>query len=259
MGNVSLQKIINTVLDEAPKNMPVDDLEKDKRNLYRKFSKLMEKLGADKAAAKNGGRNYEFKETDVPFIKAILSQIHSNQGIIAKFVNQKKRNERFSSTEVETLIDSLLYEAKKDGADDNELEKMEKFFTHIFCLAPLRSIERCHLFIDMLAGNLQDMTYTQQAIYLKGIEALLVKEVALRKVEQVKNCSNIAETIVNQSDDEALLLYNRLSPEIRYEYMERDRAVLESIQEDDDLRAYIEKKFGIKAEQIFGHITSESN
>lgn len=51
MGTVSLQKIIDTVLNEAP-NTSVDDLEKDKRNLYRKFERLIEKLGADKETVK---------------------------------------------------------------------------------------------------------------------------------------------------------------------------------------------------------------
>lgn len=48
---MSLLKIIDTVLEEAP-NTSVDDLEKDKRNLYRKFERLIEKLGADKEAVK---------------------------------------------------------------------------------------------------------------------------------------------------------------------------------------------------------------
>ena len=249
MGNVSLQKIINTVLEEAP-NMYLDDLEKDKRNLYRKFSKLMEKLGADKAAAKNGGRNYEFKETDVPFIKAILSQLHSGQGIVAEFVNRKKRNERFSSQEVRELIQSLLDEADEAGADENMLIEMGAFFTRIFLCSPLRSIENCHLYIDTLAANLEDMIYTHQAKYLGKIEQLLKKEVVFRIAESTIACLDIANIIVNECDDGAMFSYDDFQPEISYEYMERDRAVLERIQEDDDLREYIEKKFGKKAEQI---------
>lgn len=35
--------------------------------------------------------------------------------------------------------------------------------------------------------------------------------------------------------------------------MQRDKRVLEAIQEDDDLRQYIEKKFGKRAEEIFNY------
>ena len=257
METVSLQQIIDMVLEETPNTSGLDNYDNEKRRLYRKFERLIEKLGADKETVKKGSRNYEFPETEVPVMKVLLSQLYSEHGVVAEFVNRKERKDRFSSENVEELIDSLLNEVNKAGVDEGEYIEMANFFARIYCVSPLRSIERCHKFIDMLAGNLQDMTYSAKEIYLKGIEALLAKEVALREAEAAKNCSNIAKVIIDESNGDALLLYNRLSPEIKYEYMKRDGDILENIQKDDALREYIEKKFGIEAEQIFGHVASQ--
>lgn len=256
MGTVSLQKIIDMVLEEAH-NTSVDDLEKDKRNLYRKFERLIEKLGADKETVKKGGRNYEFRETDVPFMKVLLSQLYSNQGIVAEFVNRKKRNEPFSSKEVWDLINALLDTAEEDGANKEQLMAMAEFFAVIFCYSPLRSIEQCYKYIGMLAVNLRDLTFSEQAIYLNRVEHILKKEVASRLAESVFRCVDIAELLQMGGVSDVADYYNTLPPEVAYEYFERDRAVLERIQEDDDLRKYIENKLGEKAEEIFGHVASE--
>ena len=40
---------------------------------------------------------------------------------------------------------------------------------------------------------------------------------------------------------------------IQAEYVQRDIEILRAIQEDDDLREYIEKKTGKKAEDIFNY------
>lgn len=42
-------------------------------------------------------------------------------------------------------------------------------------------------------------------------------------------------------------------PMLRSYYIERDKELLGKIQEDDDLRCYVEKKFGKKAEEIFNY------
>ena len=47
---LSLQKIIDMVLDEQ-KNY-VADRDNEKRNLYRKFEKIIDKLGMDKESVK---------------------------------------------------------------------------------------------------------------------------------------------------------------------------------------------------------------
>ena len=47
--------------------------------------------------------------------------------------------------------------------------------------------------------------------------------------------------------------YYESDPEIRFHYIQRDKRVLEAIQEDENLREYIEKKFGKRAEEIFNY------
>ncbi len=254
MATVSLQKIIDGLLDNDP-NVS-DSLESDKRTLYRKFNKLIEKLGANKEIIKNRN-HYEFSETQVPFIRVLLLQLHTGKGIVAEFVNKKTRNKRFSSTEVQELIQSLLDEADRQGASEDELKEMMQFFSLIFRLSPLRSIEYCHACIDALAANLSDLPYTGQAEYLLHLEDILTHEFVLRSIEAAANSLTIAECLAEVSDPNGPSPYNEHSSEIEFEYTQRDRAVLELIQEDEDLRIYIEKKLQKPVEEIFAHVVSE--
>ena len=251
METVSLQKIIDMVLEEAPNASVVDTLDNDKRNLYRQFNRLIEKLSASKVAVKKGGRNYEFSITEVTFVKVLLSQMYSNQGVIAEFL---KKNGDFSSKDVCDLITSLLDEAKKDGATEEELMAMEEFYINFFYLLPMHSIEQCYNHISMIVLNLQDMTSSQQAVYLNRVEHLLKKEAALIVAESLIRCTEIAEILQMESASDVADYYHTLPHEVEYEYFQRDRAVLARIQEDDDLRKYIENKLGEKAEEIFGHV-----
>ena len=253
METVSLQKIIDMVLEEAPSTSVVDNYDNEKRTLYRKFERLIEKLGANKETVKKGGRKYEFRETEVPWMKVILSQLHTDHGVIAEFVNRKKRKNRFSSKEVRELIQSILDEMDKNGAAKVELEEMAIFFNRIFRMSSLRAIENCHNYIDALAMNLQDLEYDQEAQCLNEIERLLGVVFMGRCLKLAINCADICNIIVSEYDDTACP-YEGLPPEIVYTYMERDRELLECIQEDDALREYIEKKFSMKAEQIFRHV-----
>ena len=127
----------------------------------------------------------------------------------------------------------------------------------IFLCAPLYISENCHTLIDYLVINLQDLPSTHQAVYLKKIEHLLRKEFALRLAESAMNILDISNIIEESKelgeDDIGIQSYSEFDPEIRSEYIQRDREVLKRIQEDDDLRHYIEGKIGKKAEEIFNY------
>lgn len=199
----------------------------------------------------------EFEESEVPFLKVIFSQLYDKKGIIDKFINEKSEHKKFSVRDVHKLIQELLDEAEKAGMDEEELIKLAQFFSDIFLESPLRSIEYCHTLIDALALNLQDLTYGEQIQYLKKVEHILKKEFALRFAEKTLREANLGWCIDDRrkamGDDISSEKFYEYDPDIRYIYMQRDKAILENIREDDDLRQYIEKKLGKRAEEIFDY------
>lgn len=255
---VSLRHVIKSVLKEKKlTNTFYED--SNIRALQRKFKKLIEKLGCDSDVLKPKGNHFEFKQSEVPFIKVILLQLHNEEGMISDFVNDE--NKKYSYEKVHGFIQLLLDEAEKDGMTEIELKKMAVFLSNIFLASPLRSIESCHRLIDALAANLHDLTSTQQADYLIKIEHLLKKEVSLRIAESAIQTKEIAKIIEFSKelveDDIGYQNYYGNESEVMYEYTKRDREILKKIQEDDALRKYIENTMGKKAEDIFNYAALE--
>lgn len=243
---ISLKKIIESVLEE--KGEEVDEPNNQVR-LRRAFSSLLERLGGDKNVIKGGGKNMEFDEFEAPIIKALLLQLHSGNGIIAEFANSRHRNKGFSSDEVIRFIHSLCDEMDKDDKmNKEEITYLCNFFRNIFLYSPLRSLETCHKMIDTLASNLYDFSCDEQSIYLGKVEHILKKEVALRIAESAIEVVRIGERKKAQEE-----YYYEKNPEIQFFYAQRDMCILKAIQEDDELRQYIEKKLGGKAETIFNY------
>lgn len=258
----TLKTIIEYVLDD--KNISYNKTDDATvKSLSRAFYKFIEKLGSDKEMLKCGGHNYEFVESEVPFMKIIISQLYDNKGIIAEFTNGRKGNKVFSSKDVYDLIESLGKEADKVGVNENEIERMVDFFSKIFLLSPLRSVEYCHELIDAFALTLQDLTYDEQSIYLRQLEYVLKKELGLRYAEFCMKTLGLAHYVEEYRKKNGCSLeagmYYEYEPELRFYYIQRDRAVLEAIQEDDDLRQFIEKKFGKKAEEIFNYAVLDTS
>lgn len=253
---ISLQEIIESVLND--KGVEYEKMnDSTVRSLRRAFDKLIERLGSDKETLKHGGRTIEFDELDIPFMKVLVSKLYENSGLIADFTHERNKNKPFSSMDVHKLIQSLIDEAAKTGMNENELMQMARFFCSIFFDSPLRSIENCHALINTLASCIQDLTSDQQARYLGKVEHILQKECFLRSTESIIAIKELAELIeiskALADDDIGLQNYYEQDPEIRFEYIQRDQRVLEIIQEDDDLRQYIEKTFKRKAEEIFNY------
>lgn len=261
---VTLKDIINRVLDDIDEKNHIREKynryenyrESSIRKLYRKMNDLFEALGSNKEVLKDGGTRMEFDELDVPVIKVLITQLYTGQGIIAEFVNSRKNGTKFSSNDVIKFIQTLCDEvAKDDRMNEEDLQYLAQFFSNIFLYSPLRSLETCHAMIDTLAINLQDLPCDKQSIYLGRIEHILKKEVALRIAESTIATLGIAEIATLQED----AFYCEYDPEIKFYYIQRDQQVLKAIQEDEDLRQYIEKKLGRKAETIFNYATLESN
>lgn len=203
----------------------------------------------------------EFEEPEIPFMKVLISQLYDGRGLIGEFANDGNRNRSFSSKDVRELIQSLIDEAEKTGMSENELKQMAQFLCSIFLESPLRSIENCHVLIDTLATCLQDLTSAQQSRYLRKVEHILQKECFLRSAESIIAIKELAELVeiskALTNDNIGLQDYYEQDPEIRFEYIQRDQCVLKKIQEDDELRQYIENTFQKKAEDIFNYASLE--
>lgn len=190
---ISLEEIIKMVLDD--KALGYDKCgDTNVRRLRRAFERLLERLGSNKEVFKQNGV-IAFSEWEVPFMKSLLSQLYSNEGIIANFVNSGKKNIKFSSNEVRNFLDILLKEAEKAESDEKkeELEEMGMFFSQLFLWSPLRSVEDCHNLIDSIATYLQDIPINDQSYYLGTIEHILKKEFALRFAEATININGVSQ------------------------------------------------------------------
>ena len=256
---VTLKQIIVSILtdvdtdnySEEEYNQYENDLEKNVRKIYRKMDTLFGALGSSKDVLKGDGNRMEFDELEVPIIKVLITQLYTGQGIIAEFVNSRKNGTKFSSNDVIDFIHALCDEiAKDDTMDKEELAYLAQFFNNVFLYSPLRSLETCHATIDALAVKLHDLPCDEQSIYLGKVEHILRKEFALRIAESTQRVLRIADKKVLQEK-----YYYEYDPEIKFYYIQRDQQVLAAIQEDDDLRQYIEKKLGRKAEEIFNYAT----
>ena len=256
--DITLDEIIKEVLREKGREYDQSN-DSNAVALRRAFFRLIERLGSDKEVFKVNGK-YLFNETEIPFMKSLLIQLYGNTGVIADFVNKGKKNKKFSSKEVREFLDTLNQEAEKA---ESELEKadlidMGMFFSNLFLWSPLRSVEECHGLIDARAAYLPDLPVDQQSFFLGKVEQILKKEFALRIVEATMRIAEIAGDIeiskkLGNDDIGIQDYYYESDPQIRFHYIQRDKRVLEAIQEDDDLRQYIEKKFGKRAEEIFNY------
>ncbi len=185
------------------------------------------------------------------------------EGIIADFLNDKESTKNFSSAKVHYLIQQIIDESKKAGYDEETLKDFAYFLSTIFLESPLRSIEFCHLAIDMLAANSADLSYSKKTVYWLGLENKLKKEVSYRLVDLAMNIQEIARVIQfskESQDDIGIQDYSQegLSSEDIMEYRSRDEQVLDAIREDKHLRIFIENSLGEKAEQIFNYAASKN-
>lgn len=253
---VSLRGIITSFLKDTLGEMGTTY--SNIRVLQNRFNKLIEKFGCSTDMLKANGRTFNFDESEIPFLRAIISQLYYNKGIMSEIVNSDK--EYYTSKQFRELIQNIIDEGDKIGLEEADLQKMVEFFDVIFGYSILRIIENCHKIIDYYTLNLKDLTYTQQFYCLLDLEDGLKKDFAARLVQMAINAKDIAEQIELSKDvlednigcQDYQGFFN-CEPEISNEYIARDRDLLKKIQEDDALRQYIETALGKKAEDIFNY------
>ncbi len=250
---VSLRHIIVDFLTE--KLGKIDPTEPNIRVLQNRFNKLIEKFGCSIDMLKKNGK-FDFNECEIPFLRAIISQLYYNKGIMSEIINSDK--EYYTSKQIKELIQNILDEGDKIGLGEADLKNMLEFFNGIFGYSILRVIENCHKIINAYVSNLEDLTYTEQFYYMLRLEKILNNCLIERMADMVNDVKILAEQIELSKDvlkdnigcQDYQGFFN-CEPEINNEYIERDRALLKRIQEDDALRQYIETTLGKKAEEIF--------
>ena len=246
----SLQKLIEAVLTENG----LEHEESYTRRMRRGFEGLLKNLGGSIDGAKAGGRIIEFNDDEVPFIKTILWQIYEGNGIVAKVADERVK---ISTDDIHNLIQAVIDDAEKQGVSKERLMKFTAYFLNLCSYASLYFIENCRKHIEALALNVYEMPSNMQAEYFIKVEHILKKEVALRVAESALGQADIAEFIEmskeGYDDDIGIQRYSELDPEIRDDYVRRDKNILERIKQDDGLRQYIENKFGKTAEEIFNY------
>jgi hypothetical protein len=255
---ISLTTIIDRVLDKE--NNPYYD--SNSKRLRTSFKNLITGLGRDIEDLKDEKGHFSLEESEVPFMTAILRQFLDSNSLISKFAYKHSKSSDFSPVDVHRLIHSILEEANKHGSNAFELQQVAEFFNNVFFGSQLRSYMECHLCIDALYMNLHDLTNAEQVKYLRNVEVILKKEVSLRLAKIAvtayvrASCKNT--DLLHDKQFEFLghgQNYDEIHNETKHELIQRDKEMLIKIQEDNDLREYIEKKFNKKAEEIFDYAT----
>lgn len=248
MAERSLESIIKEMLREH--NV---ENEANIRKYRRAFNSLIEKLGGDIEVLKKGKRTISFDETEIGFIKFIFNQLYRlDDSILNDFIDD---NNEFSSQKVHEFLELLISDSSQSDLNVNEKRQLVEFFSDIFLLSDKRLIDECHSMIDKIAQ--QSLMFKRQERlfllshlheYLKRYIFFILEEGTI-EIEETAESIETLKNRKNQSD----CLYDFLPPILRCEYINRDEYILERIQEDDDLREYIEKKIGKKAEEAFSY------
>lgn len=250
----SLSEVINIVLEENGIKNTVSE-ESTKRQLYRAFDSLLERLGASKDTWKKGGKNLQFEKEDLPFIKALLSQLYLQKGTAYKIISKKETS--FSSDDILDLLISIIDEMDQTQLSVAKLIDVAVFYAHLFGYFPINIVERCHQVVNHFSSSLVDLTVIEQYTYMGEFLKILEHEFFLRMVESSINIKDLVETLLFIDNDAKNNPYSFCCPDIRETYIERDKNVLEKIQQDPNLRTYIETSFGLKVEEIFSYLNAE--
>lgn len=250
MSKKSLGSIITEVLKEEG---GLQDDESSVKQCRRGFTRLIEKLGGSIEDMKSANNVIEFEEAEVPGIKFLLRNIfRSDDNPIGEFLYSKDKD--FSAEEAIKFIDCVASElcaTEKAGTKKQVVE----YLSDIFLLSHLRIIEECHTLIDIYAGNLQHQLRAEQLTFLQSLRDVITHYLTTNIVQRAYRMAEIANDIELYKNGEAEIdcVYEGYPTNIQAEYVQRDIEILRAIREDDDLREYIEKKTGKKAEDIFNY------
>ncbi len=252
MGKVSFMSIVKEYIEEKGLN---DDPKVDAylRKSYRYLEDFIEKLGGNIDDMKSANHRIEFDESEIPSIKYLLRQfLASDKNTIKNFINSKDNN--YSVDEINKFIDQFTNEYCTPEDKCAKVYLVE-YMSNIFMLSHMRLIEECHALIDLYACNLQYLPRSLKLVNLQAFEDEISHLFALQLVGLARQIEDISRYIELCKDDEEDIdcIYDNLPVSVQSEYVQRDQEILKAIQEDDDLRRYIEKKIGKKAEDIFNY------
>lgn len=219
----------------------------------RGFDGLLEKIGGSKEIMKAGGRNIEFDESEVPLMRVIIKRLYEGDGLIADLGDDTKP---ITAEALVNLADSLVNEYKINGASEDEVRDFEEYAYDYLRVPQLVFKEKCIQLINEIISKNVDVQSKYQAECFKRIIAFLPREVVIDYMDTVD--------IINQRIDIAVIdkeiqyffgtnndFYDGYSSQDKEECMQIDKAILEMLHEDDDLRHYIKKKIGRKVEELF--------
>jgi len=127
----------------------------------------------------------------------------------------------------------------------------------MFLLGPRRAISKCHAHIDLFWSYIQGLTYKQQSDYLERIATFLEAEIMRLMAESTISIKKTCDSIKSLNLSPSCTPYEHLPDDIKSVYLQRDRNILAAIQNDSDLRWYIEKTCNMEAEKIFGYTAFE--
>ncbi len=245
MAKISLYKIISEVMDEGKYHL-------SERTLLRRFQKLVAIGGGIADTMKTGTTTY-FEEEEVLFVKHILKDLAMNKGLCSQFIDKNRGDDYVGASQVHEFIQKFFYELEADGASEEECQANLNFLAMIFLIPVHEMRENCHRLIDGIWLNLSSYPYTHQAMMMERLTKILKKEFAEITVQSTFMVGELAELIQKSKElcGDNIGMQDYGDDSIGVEYAERDMRTLRQIQADPDLRAYVEKKLGAKAEDVF--------
>lgn len=256
-----MRKSLTQIISEVLKSLydEKDGIPISERTLLRRFYKLVSLCGGTPEALKDQNGHIYFEDENITFLKYVIIQLVNNDGICSRLIDKHTKDNTISAKEIHNFIQGYLDLMEKEGYSEQDMVATLELFSWLFCDPLLASIEYCHQMIDFIHFNLLLYPYTYQVLEMKKVEEQIKKIFAQTVVEAVFEVGELAQFIEKtkalNEDDVGIQKYfcNEDGEEdgASLEYKSRDYRVLQMIQQDKDLRLYVEKRVGKKAEEIF--------
>lgn len=244
---ISLSKIAENLESKFPNMQDVA------RSARRMFAQFVQNGGGNVSQLKNDSGNMMFDDLQKVYVEAILIQLLEKKGKAYDFYRKKPHLP--STQETHDMIEDVLESIDDSKSSEEIIQDGINFLDMLFELTYRQKINDCHMIIDTLQANLEQYPYT---LKLRSIERLITflyaenirasTEAAIQSCDLIKLFGNLT-TLYSTNDIGDI--YGEPGDPIRREYEQRDAKMIESLKEDPELRAYVEKKTGYKIEEVF--------
>lgn len=224
------------------------------KRLLRQFTKFIEMTGGTTEELKNEKGQMLFDDNDVPLLKFILTQLAQEKGFAFDFL--QKKVDLASIEDTHNLIQQMLDSMATDGLSDDEAQAIVNWLDRAFQFSFRLEIENCHRMVDSIAANMLQYPYTHSMIYVNQFHQLLQREFARITVEAIMNIGELAEFLQMAKDiaetDSPSDLYGEEDDAIKSEYCQRDSNVVAFLDNNPEIRRYVERRAGATVEEIWG-------